>query len=838
MAIFLTEELPKAFSAKGGSTLAYFFCDSSFDTRKTATSVIRGLLYQLIKQHQQLLSYVLPEYNRRKVKLFESFDTLWSIFMAAAADQETGTKYCIIDALDECDEESQTMLLQQLKITYQNPDTPPNVRILLTSRPYAEIRERLKVFANRDLATFPNSEQDIDIFIEERMKRLRETKGYTATTASLVSDTLRDRAEGTFLWIGIACNGLEGIPSNKAVSYLMTLPKGLYSLYEKLLDTAFEQEMADAKKIQLILRFVAVSLRPLSLLELSEACQLHTDESDEETRLQYTREHIESCRLMVVIQDEEVLLLHKSVKDYLMKASEKASFCELEAHALLAYRCINHFVEKSSDRKHTTRASHFLDYAIREWPNHAHKAQSRFEVRASEEEFFKIDSPCRESWLAEYRHHGFSYRSNDPPQNFSVFHVAARWRIPALAEHVCRSYNLTGGLIQLADASGATPLEYAVSEKYAASEDPSVVRVLLDLGAIVTRDVTLAAARNSASGKEVIALLLEKRGYEVTITDEVVRAAAENWYGTEVLALLLELRGDEITITDEVVRAAVKNVVSGKEVMALLLEKRGDEITITEKVLKAAAKNVRSGKELITLLLEQRGDKITITENVLKAAAKNERCGKEIMALLLEKRGDEIIITDKVVNAAAKNERSGKEVMALLLKKQRGKITTITDKVVQAAAKNETAGNEVLALLLEQRGDEITITDEVVEAAAGNEESGKEIIALLLRERGDEITITEEVMKAAAENEESGKEIIALLLKERGDEITITDTVVQAAAGNWGIGDEIIALLLKQRGYEITAITDEVAKAAAKNSERGKKVLALLLQHINKPIGQ
>lgn len=101
------------FSATDGKTLAYFFCDSSFDDQKTAVSVVRGLLLQLIQQRPQLLDYLLPKYKERGKELFNSFDALWTIFMAMAAQQNTGRKYCIIDALDECDRDSQETLLQQ-----------------------------------------------------------------------------------------------------------------------------------------------------------------------------------------------------------------------------------------------------------------------------------------------------------------------------------------------------------------------------------------------------------------------------------------------------------------------------------------------------------------------------------------------------------------------------------------------------------------------------------------------------------------------------------------------------------------------------------------------------
>jgi hypothetical protein len=75
-----------------------------------------------------------------------------------------------------------------------------------------------------------------------------------------------------------------------------------------------------------------VVLQPLSVSELAEACQLHQEE-DEDTRIQFTRENIGSCRLMVIIQGEKVLLLHQSMKGFLVGSSTVDFIQEAEAHA-------------------------------------------------------------------------------------------------------------------------------------------------------------------------------------------------------------------------------------------------------------------------------------------------------------------------------------------------------------------------------------------------------------------------------------------------------------------------------------------------------------------------
>ncbi|KAE8361984.1 nucleoside phosphorylase domain-containing protein [Aspergillus caelatus] len=104
MAITLTEELPqKAYFAGRDVFLAYFFCDSSSEVHRTALSILRGFLYQLIKEHPKLIEYLLPKYSSQKENVFRSFDALWSVFMRMSKDPDIKGVYGIIDALDECD---------------------------------------------------------------------------------------------------------------------------------------------------------------------------------------------------------------------------------------------------------------------------------------------------------------------------------------------------------------------------------------------------------------------------------------------------------------------------------------------------------------------------------------------------------------------------------------------------------------------------------------------------------------------------------------------------------------------------------------------------------------
>ncbi len=114
------------------------------------------------------------------------------------------------------------------------------------------------------------------------------------------------------------------------------------------------------------------------------------------------------------------------------------------------------------------------------------------------------------------------------PQRFSILHVAARWGIPALVDYVShlsyREYEAGRSInFDAVNSFGITPLEQAVLPRY-----PSVISLLLRLEAKVTVRAGEAAAGNW-KGKEVIVLLLDWQGNQITITEELVMAAARNY---------------------------------------------------------------------------------------------------------------------------------------------------------------------------------------------------------------------------------------------------------------------------------------------------------------------
>jgi len=89
-------------------------------------------------------------YNVHGDRLYTSFAALWSIFINTAYDARLGRVYCILDTLNECEEQSRAELIQQIGSHFSGTLVARSgqrewagLKLIITSRPYDDIRIRL-----------------------------------------------------------------------------------------------------------------------------------------------------------------------------------------------------------------------------------------------------------------------------------------------------------------------------------------------------------------------------------------------------------------------------------------------------------------------------------------------------------------------------------------------------------------------------------------------------------------------------------------------------------------------------------------------------------------------
>jgi len=128
LAMYITEALTASFKDDSTKALSYFFCDASYATRTTANSILRGLLWHFYTSDPELIpAYARQRYSQLRDKLLRDFDSLWTLFLETVAANASRQFYCIIDALDECGEESRVDILRQIEQTFGTGHGPTNL---------------------------------------------------------------------------------------------------------------------------------------------------------------------------------------------------------------------------------------------------------------------------------------------------------------------------------------------------------------------------------------------------------------------------------------------------------------------------------------------------------------------------------------------------------------------------------------------------------------------------------------------------------------------------------------------------------------------------------------
>lgn len=85
--------------------LSYFFCQATDARINSATAVLRGLIYMLVRQQSSLISHVRKRYDQAGKKALEDANAWFSfreIFVNMLEDLNRDCAYLVVDALDEC----------------------------------------------------------------------------------------------------------------------------------------------------------------------------------------------------------------------------------------------------------------------------------------------------------------------------------------------------------------------------------------------------------------------------------------------------------------------------------------------------------------------------------------------------------------------------------------------------------------------------------------------------------------------------------------------------------------------------------------------------------------
>ncbi|KAI4691037.1 uncharacterized protein J4E88_002514 [Alternaria novae-zelandiae] len=324
-------------SLKGESSAArvvHFFCSRDHG-RNNGASILRGLIYQLLSQYPSLFEHVLDDYDKHGASLFEDrkFQALWNIFARMLHDKNIIPITCLLDGLDECDEDGLEDFWVKIESLYKSEPqqkserSSHSLKLLVVSRnhPYS-IQQAMDTFPRLRLE--PDNEQhvgsDISKFVDDRISTLQcptEAREY-------IKNRLCDRSEGTYLWISFAINALKKVRVIDMERTVESFPRGLDAMYRRMLLAISEHER---DKVMAILQWITTTFRPLSLVELATA--VGTMPARGQTLEEAIKDEVAYAADLLTIATRvdkdnhemvrtSVTLVHSSLLDFLQNVSE------------------------------------------------------------------------------------------------------------------------------------------------------------------------------------------------------------------------------------------------------------------------------------------------------------------------------------------------------------------------------------------------------------------------------------------------------------------------------------------------------------------------------------
>jgi hypothetical protein len=229
---FILDHLEGLAKSHKSVKVVYFFFYDRDERFRTASSILRSLLKQFLTT-SDVFRYVSDIVETDSST--DSEDTLWDILEAIFHAPIFSKIYCIIDALDECDEGSREWLLRRIvKLAQASAKKQGRVlKLFVTSRPVMDIARKLDSFLCINLRANPG---DLKLLVDSRIATL---SNLGAELQEYAAKLLLSGAERTFLWVSIVLRQLSKIslPSKAEISRIIeTSLTDLDDLYRTITD--------------------------------------------------------------------------------------------------------------------------------------------------------------------------------------------------------------------------------------------------------------------------------------------------------------------------------------------------------------------------------------------------------------------------------------------------------------------------------------------------------------------------------------------------------------------------------------------------------------------------
>ncbi|CAG7554635.1 unnamed protein product [Fusarium equiseti] len=213
-------------------SVLYFFCQATEPRLRTATNVLRGLLWSLVRTRPQMIHHVRKEYKKEGKGVF-SDSNAWQILcdiLIAILEDEDLVEDCVfvIDALNEFTTERDQLLRFIIRASTSYKD-----KWIVSSRNWFEIEKRLdgtkkKVRSQLEMNTAAIADA-VEKYVIRKVDELDVENNYSVSTREKIQKHLLANADDTFLWVSLVCEELSkpDVMSHHIATVFKSFPAGL-----------------------------------------------------------------------------------------------------------------------------------------------------------------------------------------------------------------------------------------------------------------------------------------------------------------------------------------------------------------------------------------------------------------------------------------------------------------------------------------------------------------------------------------------------------------------------------------------------------------------------------
>ncbi|RSL67895.1 hypothetical protein CEP53_002815 [Fusarium sp. AF-6] len=273
-------------SKRNHEGFAYFYCNQTEPTRRQALLVLRSFIRQL-SSPKSMSGHLDPKLKQLYLESRLN-GAGWTLDLCKEILVHLFNLYphttIILDALDECETEERRLLLNVFDWTSKSSSRP--VKIFISSRPEADIRQRLVHLSNLEISA-KNNGHDIADFIMQSSENEGLWNIALAGNPVLkeeIVQTLIEKSDGKFQWARLQIDQLRVIDHVKDLrARLGKLPKDLKSSYDEIYQRILDRPEYSRVRTLRALKWVMVAPFPLSTEQLLDAIRVdpYAEEIDE-----------------------------------------------------------------------------------------------------------------------------------------------------------------------------------------------------------------------------------------------------------------------------------------------------------------------------------------------------------------------------------------------------------------------------------------------------------------------------------------------------------------------------------------------------------------------------